>query len=642
MVEYDDNKKFDTYPYYSGPLGYELGKDYTIFRLWAPSAEAVTLRLYKESMFIPAYRIENLEKKEDGLFFLRIEENLSGRYYDYQIQTNGKKYQAIDPYSTSTGANGERSMVLDLSSTNPEGWQEDKAPARQPEDIIYELHIKDFTYQSFSGISSANRGKFLGLTEENTHLSSDENFPTGLSYLKDLGITHVQLMPIYDYASVDELGDEENEYNWGYDPGNYNVPEGSYSSDPTKGEVRVRELKQMILSLHKAGLRVIMDVVYNHTYHLDSNLFKTEPWYFYRRNSDGTSSNGSGCGNDIASERPMVHRYIKDSVLYWASEYHIDGFRFDLMGLLDEPLLSDIRESLDRLYGKGEKLVYGEPWAAGSTAAKEGTVLMDKGRLSSVSPDIGAFCDATRDLIKGSTFDSTAGGFVNGGKVDLTSIAKAFTGWSNGDWRFSTAAPSQTISYVSSHDDWTLWDKLCDTLGTNGDYLSLDEDVLRANKLAAAMYMSMQGRPFLLSGEECARTKLGIRNTYNTTIRINRFDWVRAKHAKKLIDYYKGLFALRKQLPCLYDKSICAKYRLRFFRPISESTLLLFIENQEGADYKEICIVYTQEKKEFDIKLDGRWHILSDGDESNRLSCPIEVEGSLHSKGMEVMILGKL
>lgn len=638
-MPYDDDKKFENFPYYDGPLGFELGSSYTTFRVWAPSAESVTLRLYREGMFVDAEFVEKMDRGENGLFDISVPRNLAGYYYDYLVVTGGKKYATADPYAVSSGANGERSMVLDLPSTDPEGWSEDRAPARQTEDIIYEIHVKDFTYQSFSGISGANRGRYLGLAEEGTSLTSDSSFPTGLSYLRNLGITHVQLMPVYDYGSVDELGSED-EFNWGYDPVQYNVPEGSYSSDAMHGEVRVRELKSMILALHRAGIRVVMDVVYNHTYHLDSCLFRMEPWYFYRRNPDGTSSNGSGCGNDIATERPMVHRYILDSVLYWAREYHIDGFRFDLMGLMDMALIQDIRNRLDEIYGKGEKLMYGEPWSAGMTAVAKGTQLADKSALMLMDENIGAFCDATRDLIKGSTFEVRSKGFSNGGRTDLSLFTKAFTGWSDGDWRFRVKAPSQTISYVSSHDDWTLWDKLVATMNENEMFLSLDENVMKANKLAASLYFTMQGRLFMLSGEEAARTKLGIRNSYASPIFINRFDWERAGQARELVEFYKGLIALRKALPCLTDKSAGAKDRLVFFRPISDRTALLLLDDHDGP-YDEIMLLYTQERDPFTIPVDGKWMILSDSQCSNRLDDPITADMKISSRGMEVMVLGR-
>ncbi len=628
----------DTLPYYAGPLGSEIRDGSTYFRLWAPSASSVELFLYKEGSECASFRRESLNKYSDGHWEARIDEDLEYTYYDYLIFTNGNEYRTIDPYAVSAGVNGRRAMVIDLRHTDPEGWEEDRAPERQNDDIIYELHVKDFTYQRFSGISDRARGRFIALTEENTHLTFDENFPTGLSYLKSLGITHVQLMPIYDYGSIDEKGNDFD-FNWGYDPENYNVPEGSYSTDAEHGEVRIRELKEMIRALHKAGLRVVMDVVYNHTYRLDSPLFRTEPWYFYRQNADKSASNGSGCGNDIATERPMAHRYILDSVLFWAEEYHIDGFRFDLMGLLDTRLMNDIRESLDRIYGKGEKLVYGEPWAAGGTAVKEGFQLADKYALSLLDDGIGAFSDSTRDLIKGSNFDSKSLGFVNGGNVDLHLLRHAVAGWMNGDWHFRTKSANQTIEYVSCHDDWTLWDKLKLSLDPKEDFLQLDEKTVKANKAAAAMYFTMQGRPFMLSGEEAARTKVGIKNSYNSPIFINRFDWTRTKDAKELIDYYRSLIATRKRIPALYDKSEKAIDRIKSFETLYKRTAVFLLDNHPDEKYPSLMLIYSNEEKPVTMQLGKLWTVLIDPDSASYMDSGEKDVKELYLEGPEVYLL---
>ena len=633
-----DTRNLDTLPYYDGPLGFELTESGTYFRLWAPSATDVTLCLYSDGLFGPEYRRESLEKFQDGHWETFIAENLEGTYYDYLITTGGTEYRSMDPYAVGAGANGKRAMVLDLGKTDPEGWADDKAPERESEDVIYEIHVKDFTAQRFSGISEKARGKYMALTERGTHLPFDESQPTALEYLKSLGITHVQLMPIFDFASVDEMGSEE-QFNWGYDPENYNVPEGSYSSDAEHGQVRVRELKEMVKALHESGIRVIMDVVYNHTYRLDSPLFRIEPWYFYRQNKDGSSSNGSGCGNDIATERPMVHRFILDSILYWTREYHMDGFRFDLMGLIDTRLMNDIREKLDSEYGKGEKLIYGEPWAAGGTAVKEGFQLSDKNALPLLSNGIGAFCDSTRDLIKGSNFDSHSSGFVNGGMVDLNLFRHAVAGWMNGDWHFRTKSANQTIQYVSSHDDWTLWDKLKFTCDEKEDFLVLDEKTIAANKAAAAMYFTMQGRPFMLSGEEAARTKIGVKNSYCSPLFINRFDWVRTKEADELISYYKGLIRLRKAMPAFYDKSERAKERITSFSTVGKKTVLITLDNSGREDYPHLLVIYSNEDKETSLPLEKEYSVLLDPECSNRMDSPIKVKGSLSLKAPAVYVL---
>lgn len=321
------------------------------------------------------------------------------------------------------------------------------------------------------------------------------------------------------------------------------MPQGSYSTDAVHGEVRIRELKELIQSLHEQGFRVIMDVVYNHTYSLDSNLQKTVPWYYYRQNEDGTPSNGSACGNDVASERPMCGKYILDSVLYWAEEYHMDGFRFDLMGLLDVGLMNRIQEELDKRYGVGEKVIYGEPWAADVTPINEGSIQALKSNIQLLNKNIGIFCDSTRDAVKGHVFEEEIPGFVNGGENLEENILNSVSAWCDENNDFQAQAPSQILSYVSAHDNLTLWDKLVKTIPTG--------DLLRANKLAAAIYFTCQGRIFLLSGEEFARTKEGLENSYNASIEINRIDWNRAYERTDLREYYKGLIALRKQLPAL-------------------------------------------------------------------------------------------
>ncbi|HIV98849.1 MAG TPA: type I pullulanase [Candidatus Ornithospirochaeta avicola] len=631
--------RFENWPVYNGKLGFKLEKDRTAFRLWAPSATQAAVNFFEDGYFSQRHDRMYMTRKAEGVYELSVNRNLEGTYYTYTIVTGGVEYEFQDPYSVATGPNGKRSLIIDLRKTDPEGWDKDKAPEKQNENIIYELHVKDFTYQRFNGIKEENKGKYLGLTEKNTVLLNDSSQKTGLSYLKDLGVTHVQLMPVYDFASVDELGSDEH-FNWGYDPDNFNVPEGSYSSDPIHGEVRIKELKSMIKALHDEGIRVIMDVVYNHTYHLDSCLFKSEPWYFYRQNADGSASNGSGCGNDIASERPMVHKYILSSVLYWAEEYHMDGFRFDLMGLLDTGLLNDIRAKLDERYGKGEKLMYGEPWGAAGTSVKEGFQLADRNALVLLDKNIGAFCDTTRDLIKGSNFESTASGFANGGSVDLNLLKHAVTGWSIGDWHFRTKAPSQTISYVSSHDDWCLWDKLTLTVDPKENFLGLEKTTLRANRFAAALYFTMQGSLFFLSGEECARTKIGIKNTYNSPLYINRFDWVRARKAKELVDYYKGLIRLRKSLPALYDKSEKAKERLKDFQILAKKTIKITLDNRGDSPYEEIVLFYFGDGNT-SVKLEETYFKLLDGERSDYMDSKEEISGTLSSHGQEVVLLAR-
>jgi len=553
------SREFHDQYYTDLPLGSFCSPEGTVFRLWAPTASAVALHLYDNGTFGGLLETVLLPKGEKGIWTYETKQNLDGVYYDFDVTVDGIRRRTADPYARACGLNGNRSMVLDLKRTDPRGWDEDQAPAKQPEDIIYEIHVKDFSWDPAGGVKEAWRGKYKALTQADTTLNGDGLHPTGLNYLKRLGITHVQLMPVFDYGSVDEAGDPDG-FNWGYDPVNYNVPEGCYSTDPIHGEVRVRELKEAIQSLHQNGIRVIMDVVYNHTYRLDSWLWRTVPWYYYRQLPNGKESNGSGCGSEIASERSMCAQYILDSVLYWAKEYHMDGFRFDLMGMLDVDLINRIQTALDEIYGKGEKLVYGEPWSGGTTSEPAGTILCRKDQMPKLLPQIGAFCDATRDAVKGSLMNPGALGFVNGGPFNGPWLLTCLRGWPNEPF----TAPSQNITYLSSHDDWTLWDKLVYTMDSKHRFEAILPEVLRANRLAAAMNLCCQGHVFMLSGEEFGRTKKGIRDTYKTPLPINRLDWNRAWKNAELVDYYRGLIALRLQCSGLQDKTSEAAARIRY------------------------------------------------------------------------------
>lgn len=521
--------------------------------------------------------------------------------------------ETADPYARACGCNGTRSMVINLRRTDPPGWEEDAPPAKRPETVIYEIHVKDFSWDPASGVPADCRGRFKALTLEHTTLNSDGEHPTCLAYLRELGITHVQLMPVYDAGSVDEGGDDR-QFNWSYDPLNYNVPEGSYSTDPRHGEVRIRELKEAVQSLHKNGFRVIMDVVYNHTFHLDSWLWRTAPWYHYRQRADGTPSDGSACGNDLASERSMCARYILDSVLYWAEEYHMDGFRFDLMGLLDVKLMNRIQKELDRRWGRGEKLIFGEPWSARGTAVRPGTLLADKNGLPALDPAIGAFCDATRDAVKGPIMadKEKIPGFVNGGGLEVETLANCLRGWTGKPFQI----PAQTITYLSSHDDWTLWDKLVLTMDPNRRFDRLDPELLRANRLAAAICFTCQGRLFLLSGEEFGRTKQGVRDSVRSPLEINRLDWRRAWENRALVDYYRGLIALRMELPGLCGKSADAPRWVGGPEEPVPNCVTVQVDNGDGR-WRRLFLAYSARRDEVPLELpQGEWELLADGQSS--------------------------
>ena len=603
------SKQFEQEYHYDKTLGAFCGPEGSWIRLWAPTAEVVFLHFYPTGKGSKAQETVPMEKGEKGVWLYRTVRNLDGVYYDFDVTVESKTCRTADPYARACGINGARSMVVDLKRTDPDRWSEDAAPAQRPEQVIYELHIKDFSWDKAGGFDDADRGKFSALCRTGTTLRGDGKRPTGLDYLKNLGVTHIQLMPVYDYGSVDEEN-WQTAYNWGYDPVNYNVPEGSFSSDPYHGQVRIRELKEMIAALHKHGFRVIMDVVYNHTYASDSWLERTVPGYYYRQKADGTHSNGSGCGNDIASERSMCRQYILDSVLYWAEEYHMDGFRFDLMGLLDQELMETLRHRLDEKYGAGEKLIYGEPWRADTTYPSRPVVLCDKESLKTIDGRIGAFCDDTRDAVKGRLMDLTARGFVNGGGMNVWKLRRCLTGWAGEYGAYQT--PNQTITYLSCHDDWTLWDKLVYTMDPKKDFTGFQKPILQANRLAAAINFCCQGRPFLLAGEEFARTKGGIKNSFCSSSEVNLLDWKRAWENRDLVEYYRGLIALRQKLPGLQDKTADAHKRILDIIQVAPDCVAACVDNR-GADTKweKLLLIFNCGSKTAQYTLpEGSWRIL--------------------------------
>lgn len=628
---YNSSEFKEKYLYEKNDLGAVCTEEGTSFLLWSPLAEEVKLRLYKDGEASPCQQVIFMKKEEKGIWAYRTEQKLHGVYYDYEITMEGEKIITGDPYAKACGVNGIRSMAVDLKKTDPEGWEKDVPPGHTPENVIYELHVKEFSWDSAGGFSNENRGRYRAFTQEHTTLHNDGIHPTGLDYLKELGVTHVQIMPAYDYGSVDEKN--EKEFNWGYDPVNYNVPEGAYSSDPAHGEVRIREFKEMIQALHRNGFRVIMDVVYNHMYSLDNSLNRTVPWYYFRTDEDGKISDGSACGNDVASERPMCSRYILESVLYWTREYHIDGFRFDLMGLLDTDLMNRIRKELDDCYGEGEILVYGEPWAADDTAMELPALPALKKNISLLDKNVGIFCDDTRDAIKGHAFEAEIPGFVNGGKDLEEKILKSVTAWCG---EKGAKAPSQIITYVSAHDNWTLWDKLAKSVKE-------ETERLRINRMAAALYMTCQGNLFFLSGEEFARTKDGHVNTYNASIELNRLDWQRAYEYEGLRTYYQGLIALRKQFPGLCDKSENAHLRISG-QWKQKGAVGFLVDNRDknsSSPWKKLYLIYNSTEKTVTKQLpDGSWEILLDGESSFLWKNPEKTDRA-EAAPVSVLVLGQ-
>lgn len=614
-------KEFDTeYGYDGKDLGMVCNPLGTDFKLWAPFADRVELCLYEDGDRKTEYfRVLDMERQERGVWSGHLEGDLHGLYYDYRIWSAEKCVQTADPYAVGCGCNGYRSMVVDLERTDPEGFDKDAAPPRPVENIIYELHIKDFSHDPDSGIPQEYRGKYKAFTVP----GGNGKYSTCTAYLKELGVTHVHLLPFFDYGWLDEDGDGE-QFNWGYDPVNYNVPEGSYATDVHDGTVRIRECKEMIQALHRAGIRVVMDVVYNHTHDADSWLERTAPGYFCRRLEDGSLSNGSACGSDMAVGRKMVDNYIVNSVLYWAREYHLDGFRFDLMGLLTVELMNRIRKELDREFGKGEKLLYGEPWRAAESPMEKETHAALKKNIAYLDEMIAIFSDDTRDVIKGHVFYEEEPGFVNGGKNLEEKVLQAVTAWCGGaagQEGFKPKSCAQIINYVSAHDNFTLWDKLVMSLhGQDADFSKPYEDVLRANKLAAMIYFTCQGNLFFQAGEEFGRTKLGDGNSYRSHPDINMLRWRQTVEYGELLEYYKGLIRLRKRLPGLCDKSAAAAKRMLEQEIPMPGVVAFRMDNRSGADggspggWPEIFVAYNASDQAAGIRLPrGQWSVLADG-----------------------------
>ncbi|HEY6914650.1 MAG TPA: type I pullulanase, partial [Paludibacter sp.] len=542
-------KTFDEYPVYEGSdLELIYSPQSCKFRVWAPTASGVKLLLYDNGYEGGAYETIDMKRAEQGTWTLNVDKPLKGKFYTFQVRI-GEKWLEETPgaWVKATGVNGKRAAIIDFAETNPSGWENDvRPPLKDFTDItLYEVHVRDFSISPNSGMK--NKGKFLAFTERGTKNSAGE--ATGIDHLKELGITHVHLLPSFDFASIDETKLHEKKYNWGYDPLNYNVPEGSYSTNPNDPVVRIREFKQMVQSLHKSGIRVIMDVVYNHTaVGKGSHLDLLAPGYFYRINADSTWSNASGCGNETASERGMMRKLMIESVVYWATEYHVDGFRFDLMGIHDIETMNEIRAALDKI--DPTIFIYGEGWTAAASPLAEAKRAVKKNAKQ--LNNIAVFSDDIRDAIKGSWMHAEIPGFVSGidsleesirfgvvgatqhPHVDYTKLIYSKAPYVNN--------PTQIINYVSCHDDMCLVDKLKESKPAD----ATDDELVRFNKLAQTIVYTSQGVPFMYAGEELYRNKKGIHNTYQSPDSVNQIDWNFKTTHKDILDYYKGLIALRK------------------------------------------------------------------------------------------------
>lgn len=618
----DYDTQFLSYPAYNGSdLEVSVADGTTSFALWSPKAEAVRLNLYNTDRNTPAYRTVEMKLTDNGVWRVSIPEELYGKFYTFNVKVDGKWLKETPGiWAKAVGTNGERAAVIDFASTNPQGWETDKGPELQKinDAVIYEMHHRDFSVSPTSGI--VNKGKFLALTEEGTKNPGGKS--TGIDHLKELGVTHVHILPSYDYNSVDEANLQENQYNWGYDPFNYNAPEGSYSTNPADPSARVREMKEMIKSLHDAGIGVIMDVVYNHTANNDdSNFSLTAPGYFYRHRPDGSYSDASGCGNETASERQMMQDFIVNSVKYWADEYHIDGFRFDLMAIHDIETMNRVAKELKEI--NPDIFVYGEGWTAGDSplpvekrALKENVSEME---------GIAVFSDDIRDAIKGHYSDASDRGFATGkpGNEETVKIgivaatAHPQIDYSKGNnSKFPYAAePTMVINYVSCHDDLMLTDKLAKSMPE-----STEEERQRAARLAQTIVFTSQGTPFMFAGEEIFRDKKGVHNSYKSPDSINAIDWNLKDKNIDQFNYYKELIKLRKEHPAFRLATAEEIARHLVFDKIETPNVISYsIKDNAGGDaWKEIKLIFNGSSEPFSTKIPkGDWKVIADDGKIN-------------------------
>ena len=597
---------YELYPVRSGSLTeMEYTPAATQFTLWAPTADEVRLMLFEAGDGGHAYETISMEPSEEGTWKTKVEKDLMGKFYTFNVKINDKWLGDTPGINAkAVGVNGKRAAIIDMKSTDPEGWVDDKRPAlASPADVIlYEMHHRDMSIDPSSGIE--HKGKFLALTEQGT--VSPDKLATGIDHLKELGVTHVHLLPSYDYASVDETKLDENKYNWGYDPQNYNVPDGSYSTDPYKPDVRIREFKQMVQALHKAGIRVVLDVVYNHTFNTsDSNFERTVPGYFYRQRPDGTYADGSACGNETASNRPMMRKYMIESVLHWINEYHIDGFRFDLMGIHDIETMNEIRAAIDKI--DPSIFMYGEGWAASSPQLEADRLAM-KANVEKM-PRIAAFSDEMRDGLRGGWDDDTKGAFLVGepghemsikfgivGAIEHPQVISDSVNYSKKPWALQ---PTQMISYVSCHDDMCLADRLKATMPD-----ASVEELAALQKLAETFVFTSQGVPFIFAGDEMMRDKKGVHNSYNSPDSINTIDWKNKTAHKDVFEYVKGLIAMRKAHPAFRMGDADMVRRQLEFLPVENTNVVAFIlkDNANGDSWKNIIVALNSRAEP--VKLD--------------------------------------
>lgn len=618
-IEY---QSFRDYPYYEyADLGLVYSKTQSAFKVWAPTAEALLLRFYEADLGGEPVQEIKMERDLDGVWQSYLDGDFEGKYYTFEAKVAGQWLgETTDPYVKAVGRNGKRGQVINFEKTNPEGWEKDKRPPLENWNnaIIYELHFRDLSTHESAGIQ--NRGKFLGLTERGT--KNSKGLATGLDHIKDLGVTHIHILPSYDFKSIDESRLEDNEFNWGYDPQNYNVPDGSYSTNPADGAVRIREFKHMVKTLHDNGLRVVLDVVYNHTFDTESPFEMLVPGYFYRKDDNGNFSNASGCGNETASERSMMNKFIVESVKYWAKEYHIDGFRFDLMGIHDIETMNSVSDALFHI--DPSILIYGEGWAAGDSPFPEELRAL-KHNVSKLVRTA-AFSDDLRDGAKGHVFTANAKAFVSGvsgleesikfgvtAATQHTQVDYSRINYSSAPW---AREPWQCINYVSCHDNHTLWDRMINSCPEDSR-----EDKILMHKLANTIVLTSQGIPFLHAGVEMLRTKYGVENSFESPDSINQINWDWKSDNYEVFEYYKDLIKLRKAHPAFRMTSTeQIQKHLQFLDiPLDNVVGFHISGNANGDEWSDIIVIYNGRRQENKVDIpDGTWDIICENGQFNK------------------------
>jgi pullulanase len=603
---YDSPEFAAKYTYTGNDLGVTYTKAATKLRVWAPTATAVDVVTYKESDSPSSSGVlTKMSYDSKGTWVATLKGDRNGTVFNYRVHVNNTVNEAVDPYVRATTVNGYRGVIVNLDATDPKGWSAAKPKfSGQPTDaVIYELHVRDLSMDQSSGISEAHKGKYLAFTDLNT---ANKGQKTGVSAIKELGVTHVELLPIFDFATVNE---NMPSFNWGYDPQNYNVPEGSYSSDPTNPTKRITELKSAIASMHKTGLRVNMDVVYNHV--SNANTFSQNlivPGYFFRRDDNGNLTSGSGCGNDVASERPMVRKFIVDSVKYWASEYNLDGFRFDLMGLMDIQTINEITSALKKI--DPTILVIGEGWNMGTLAADKRANQLNISKLNGVSH----FNDQIRDGIKGSVFDSADTGFATGKFTSKMNVLAGIVG--NTDYsteivtKWTTTTPGQSVNYVESHDNMTLADKITASVKNVAP-----ADVAKLSQLAGSMALLSQGLPFLQAGQEFLRSKGGDTNSYKSSDLVNSLKWSTKATNASTVKFYQGLIALRKAHPAFRMTTTDQVRKNLAFLTSPEGTIAYSLNGSAVKDSASTLVVVhnaNTSAQTITLPKSGSWSILVD------------------------------